>query len=202
MSYIFRSGIGGVGDIDNDLCVDTQNDGSWNRKNYPLIHSCHTDRDPFDNPENGCCLKRAASGNGAISGMGDYVHFIMNFNKYGPGFGFRERTFMKYHGQAHGYVGGAVVDDSQMISRYSPDDPAFWLLHSWLDFIFEIWKNCWGYNKIDAHDLDDHLMAYDPYPVNMPGILFHHLFICSCFHCIHTQENQIVDSISHCIIYQ
>ena len=70
MSYIFRSGIGGIGDIENDLCVDIQNDGAWSRENYPLIHSCHTDRDPLDNIENACCLHRGGSGDGsAVSGM-------------------------------------------------------------------------------------------------------------------------------------
>ena len=57
--------------------VDIQNNGAWNRKNFPLIHACHTDEDPNDNPQNGCCLKRGAQGIGAdISGISSYVYFI------------------------------------------------------------------------------------------------------------------------------
>ena len=148
--------------------------GAWNRDNYPLIHACHEDEDVEDNIDNGCCLKRGGpSKSSSLSATSSYVHFIKTFKNFGPAHGFRQATFMKYHGEAHGYIGGSLQDYTQMISRYSPEDPAFFMLHTWLDYIFEVWKNCWGYNQISAEDLDDYLMAYDPFPINSPGLFFH-----------------------------
>ena len=53
-----------------------------------------------------------------------------------------------------------------MISRYAPDDPIFWLTHSWLDYIYTVWKNCWGYNQIESKDLDNYPKAYYSFPNN------------------------------------
>jgi len=53
---------------------------------------------------------------------------------------------------------------THMISRYSSEDPLFYMLHTWLDYVFVAWKQCHGYDQIDASELDTHPRAYFAYP--------------------------------------
>ena len=47
-----------------------------------------------------------------------------------------------------------------MATGYSPDDPIFMLLHSFVAYLRALWASCHGHNKILAEELDDHPEAY------------------------------------------
>lgn len=163
-AYIFNSGLGGIGDIENDDCVDIEDDGAWSVNNFPLQHICHENIVPSDNPSNGCCLKRAAARGQDLSSISAYTNFVKTYNNFGASDGFRKWTFAGMHGEIHGFVGGGWDNYTHMISRYSSEDPLFYLLHSWLDYVFVVWKQCWGYDTIDSSDLDNYPAAYYPWP--------------------------------------
>eukprot|EP01084_Bolivina_argentea_P230600 389030_1 len=162
-SYIFNSGLGGIGDAENDDCVDISDSGSWSVLSFPLIHICHETKNPKDNPTNGCCLKRA-SAKMDVSSLSSYTHFIKKYNNFGARHGFREATFAGLHSEAHSFIGGIWANYTHMISRYSSEDPIFYLLHSWFDYLFVVWKQCWGYNKINSNDLQKYPSAYFAWP--------------------------------------
>ena len=163
-AFIYKSGLGGPGDFANDYCVDTENDGSWNAQLFPLTHVCHEEINPNDNPTDGCCLKRASGLDIDLPSASSFTSFIKEYNNFGGNDGFREYTFAGYHGGIHAFVGGSWANDTHMISRFASEDPIFYLVHSWLDYIFTVWKQCWKYNHIDPTDLDDHPAAYYPWP--------------------------------------
>eukprot|EP00483_Globobulimina_turgida_P004162 UN04170 len=47
-----------------------------------------------------------------------------------------------------------------MATGYSPDDPIFMVLHSYVAYIRAMWATCHGYNTIAAEDLDEYPDAY------------------------------------------
>eukprot|EP00484_Ammonia_sp_Unknown_P020004 CAMPEP_0197030500 /NCGR_PEP_ID=MMETSP1384-20130603/9728_1 /TAXON_ID=29189 /ORGANISM="Ammonia sp." /LENGTH=623 /DNA_ID=CAMNT_0042459871 /DNA_START=16 /DNA_END=1887 /DNA_ORIENTATION=+ len=169
-AFAFNSGLGGVGELDHDECVNIENDGAWSRAAFPLEHVCHTDLSPQDNVDNGCCLKRAAARGADVSGVSEYTRFIKSEVNYGANNGFRFWTFLDIHGEVHVFVGGGWDSYTHMISRFASEDPLFYLLHSWLDYLFVVWKQCWGYDQIAVDELDEHPAAYFSWPKNVDGI--------------------------------
>eukprot|EP00485_Elphidium_margaritaceum_P001109 CAMPEP_0202697796 /NCGR_PEP_ID=MMETSP1385-20130828/11103_1 /ASSEMBLY_ACC=CAM_ASM_000861 /TAXON_ID=933848 /ORGANISM="Elphidium margaritaceum" /LENGTH=625 /DNA_ID=CAMNT_0049354343 /DNA_START=41 /DNA_END=1918 /DNA_ORIENTATION=- len=165
-AFVFKSGIGGPGEPDHDECVNAENDGAWSREDFPLPHVCHELESAADNPTNGCCLKRAAGRTSLdLSGVSGYTNFIKKYPNFGADIGFRSWTFNGKHGEVHSFVGGGFDSYTHMISRYASEDPLFYMLHSWLDYVYVVWKQCWGYNKIAPEDLDQHPSAYFEYPI-------------------------------------
>ena len=162
-AYIFNSGLGGPGRIDSDDCVALTDDGAWSVKELPLEHICHEEMYPEDNPTNGCCLKRLG-GYSDLSAVASYTHFINTKVHFGAEHGFRAGLFNKFHNEAHIFSGGNFNNYTHMISRFSSEDPLFYMLHSWLDFIFVVWKQCHSYNEISSDELDGHPFAYFAYP--------------------------------------
>merc|ERR1719334_605499 len=57
----------------------------------------------------------------------------------------------------------AMGDECQscaMATGYSPDDPIFMLLHSFVAYLRAVWAGCHGYDHIDSFILDNHPDVY------------------------------------------
>merc|ERR1719221_2450715 len=55
---------------------------------------------------------------------------------------------------------GDECQSCAMATGYSPDDPIFMMLHSFVAYLRAIWAGCHGYDNIDSFILDNHPDVY------------------------------------------
>merc|ERR1719420_1745541 len=153
--WILNTVLGGRGDPDNLLCVDTDPAGAWSQPNWNIRETCdHMNEDAHV----GCCLKRDLW---PEEDLGDVVEVgglceRTDFEPFSGGVAF-------YHQKVHWLFGrGDLCTKCAMATGYSPDDPIFMALHSFAAYLRAIWASCHGYDNIAEADLDQHPEAYKP----------------------------------------
>lgn len=154
--YILNSGLGGNGDSNDDWCI---NDASLFSKNngYKPVRDC-----PPENNNGNCCLKRMNSL--SILDFADstlIAQLIATNSHYAD---FRSQLEM-YHNWAHVRIGGSG-GIGQLNSRYSPDDPIFFLIHAYIDYIWSLWQDCYNYETLDIIQAANTPAAYQGDEVN------------------------------------
>lgn len=154
--YVLNSGLGGNGDQNDDWCI---NDSSLFSKNngYEPVRDC-----PPENNNGNCCLKRMNSL--SILDFADstlFAQLIATNSQYSD---FRSELEM-YHNWAHVRIGGSG-GIGQLNSRYSPDDPIFFLIHAYIDYIWSLWQDCYNYETLNIIQAANTPAAYQGDEVN------------------------------------
>jgi len=127
--FILNSGLGGDG---NGQCLS---DPVWGVGNYdPNGGNCLV-RDLDYPDESGVCTFYSASQ-------------IMDVIDYSAEYGiFRPTIEGTPHALPHVCIGGDV--GAHMATYYSPDDPIFYLHHTFVDFIWAVWQDCNNYDGVE-----------------------------------------------------
>eukprot|EP01084_Bolivina_argentea_P014757 27593_1 len=143
--FIFNTVFGGDGDAEHGYNV---NDKIWNIPNYWVPHHSLCDDIeifPF------CGLKRDKSDTQLMPTTSEIARAII-MNPSSKGY---SRKMSVYHGYVHKYFG--ANSKVAMKGSFATDDPIFFLLHSYLDYLRALWASCWNYDKINKNDLNiDH----------------------------------------------
>ena len=159
MYDILNSGLGGNGDINDNNCI---NDESLFSKNSEYI--------PFDCSRTGidgkCCLQRSVCNNNGIgcdiASIPDLIGNIILWDFYGSdiggdivnNYGYREILETEIHVAVHNTMGGfGHLGDS----LFAPDDPIFYLLHSFVDYNWALWQDCNDYDLIDKYHINQNI---------------------------------------------
>eukprot|EP01084_Bolivina_argentea_P308254 532974_1 len=163
---ILNSGLGGAGDPKDNYCVI---DGSFGKGKYETLHC-------WEGSEDSCCLTRQScaiedDGCCPMWSPAEIIDMIVNFPIYGLDnqqqppetrppveeqiYGFSDIHEMR-HGMNHDNIGGWFVPNGQQgISlghmanlSFSPDDPVFFLLHTYVDYQWALWQDCHDYDLV------------------------------------------------------
>ncbi len=111
----------------------------------------------------GGCLKRVGSDSYRFFSPAEVLDLIMGKTKLVGGF--RSAFEAGAHSRPHLFIGGA------MNSFASPDDPIFWLHHSYVDKIWSMWQDCHAF--LDPNDISNSTFRVDQVDVELafaPGI--------------------------------
>ena len=140
---ILNSGLGGHGDPMDGYCLI---DGPFRKGQY-FPYECFEGR---FNDSTDCCLRRNVCGNNEtgcwMASISEHMDIINTWSFYGDDNnvswwnddGFREALESGPHGTAHLMIGGnGHLGDIGA----SPDDPIFYLLHSFVDFNWALWQD-------------------------------------------------------------
>eukprot|EP01084_Bolivina_argentea_P014761 27597_1 len=143
--FIFNTVFGGDGDPERGYNV---NDEIWKIPNYWVAHHDLCDdveKFPF------CGLKREISHTQLIPTTAEIAMAIIE----NPSFKDYSREMTMYHGSIHMYFGANTK--VPMHSGWAAEDPIFFVLHSYLDYLRALWASCWNYDRINKNDLNiDH----------------------------------------------
>eukprot|EP00486_Rosalina_sp_Unknown_P011025 CAMPEP_0201592236 /NCGR_PEP_ID=MMETSP0190_2-20130828/190180_1 /ASSEMBLY_ACC=CAM_ASM_000263 /TAXON_ID=37353 /ORGANISM="Rosalina sp." /LENGTH=436 /DNA_ID=CAMNT_0048050907 /DNA_START=269 /DNA_END=1578 /DNA_ORIENTATION=+ len=122
---ILNSGLSGVGDSnDDDKCVT----GNFGRGEYV----------PYD----GDCLKRPTDPSGTISDASTLYNYMTQWENYGSYW----NKLVYPHNNAHCAIGNGDTR-GQLCAMTSPDDPIFYLIHSFVDMQWSLWQDCRNYEE-------------------------------------------------------
>jgi len=152
--WILNTVLGGNGEKGNNNCVtDPRNLRLWGIDKWPIRELCG----PPEDVQQGCCLKRDLDPTQHISNAKDLAPVL-------------EVPFF------HEFLGGVLIEHQRvhwlfgqendncvschMATGYSPDDPIFMLLHSFVAYLRALWAGCHGYDNIDSFILDNHPDVY------------------------------------------
>eukprot|EP01084_Bolivina_argentea_P308261 532987_1 len=164
---ILNSGLGSSGDRRNNYCVT---DGSFAVGSYTPYYCDLTSWRANDGT---CCLRRrtAIRNRGNIDTIPEMTNAIYNDDFYGTDVdlattdiedGFRENVEYYSHGGAHCTMGTCGSSGGHLGNgRFSPDDPIFYLLHTYVDFIWAIWQDTNDYDLVDKSELHLNSDVYD-----------------------------------------
>ena len=156
---LFHLNVGGDGDKLNNFCViDDMNDNSWGDLEYYWSTDADTcmEGEIRDDNDPHCCLKRSVSTSQLLPNSFDIATVYME-NK---NFLLFETEIDHFHSWPHFYL--AVNIWSQMATAYAPDDPIFFLLHTFTLYQRALWTTCFNYDTININQLQNHPMAYTP----------------------------------------
>ena len=151
---IFHLNIGdGGGGEQNDYCVQ---DPLWTRDKY-TTGNAFTLTCERDEIAPNCCLKRAISQSQLLPSSAQIgAVFIRNTN-----FLQFEQQIDAYHVWPHIYL--AVNTYCTMATAYAPDDPLFFLLHTFTIYQRALFTTCNGYDSDHIiNNLDQYEDAYTP----------------------------------------
>jgi len=152
--WILNTVLGGNGNAGNNNCVTDPRDlRLWGIDKWPLRELCG----PPEDVEEGCCLKRNLDSSQHISNPKELAPVIEVpfFHEFLGG-------VLIEHQRVHWMFGqeGDECVSCHMATGYSPDDPIFMLLHSFVAYLRAIWAGCHGYDNIDSFILDNHPDVY------------------------------------------
>jgi len=150
---IYNSHLGGEGDVANFKIVKGS---EWALDRYTTDYACINDTDHFE-PFGHCALKREPVTEHSFLPKAKLFEKAIAEQKYNVFLSVAEAL----HGYIHVFVGQSSCwrCDTQMGGGASPADPLFFLLHSFLDYVRLLRTDCWQFDRIPLHDLDQ----YDPY---------------------------------------
>jgi len=153
--FVLNSVLGGDGDAEHNDCVG----GQWDVDRWPLRELCRDGEDP----DIGCCLKRSLwtemGSNYSLSNASAFAQILEEetFGAFVEGASFE-------HQAVHWLIGNRDhCTDCAMASSYSPDDPIFLLLHSFMAYLRASWAACHGFDALTGDELDAQPMAYTPF---------------------------------------
>jgi len=152
--WILNTVLGGDGEKGNNNCVtDPHNYKLWGIDKWPIRELCG----PPEDVQVGCCLKRNLDSSQTISNAKDLAPVIEVpfFHEFLGG-------VLIEHQRVHWLFGqeGDECVSCHMATGYSPDDPIFMLLHSFVAYLRALWAGCHGYDNIDSFILDNHPDVY------------------------------------------
>eukprot|EP01084_Bolivina_argentea_P100686 180698_1 len=68
--------------------------------------------------------------------------------------GFKGEFQFGFHANSHNFVGGGEALQQKIITTlYAPADPVFYLIHSWVDYVWSLWLTCHGFDEVPLTDL-------------------------------------------------
>merc|ERR1719242_2273312 len=152
--WILNTVLGGNGNKGNNNCVtDPHNYRLWGIDKWPIRELCG----PPEDVTQGCCLKRNLDPTQRLSTAKDLAPVIEVpfFHEFLGG-------VLIEHQKVHWLFGqeGDKCVSCHMATGYSPDDPIFMLLHSFVAYLRAIWAGCHGYDNIDSFILENHPDVY------------------------------------------
>jgi len=147
--WVLNSVFGGDGDEEDRHCIHSE---FWNRENWPLVDLCGAG----ESAESGCCLKRSLTKDIALPTAAQLAQSIAKYSE----FRMFEADVANAHQLVHWLFATPECDSCHMSTGYSPDDPLFMILHSFVAYVRAVWASCHGYQDISAADLDQHPEVY------------------------------------------
>jgi len=133
--FIMNSGLGGDG---NGECLT---DDVWGTDAYtPNGGSCLTRDLDYPDESSVCTFYSASQIMEVIDYSGDYGTF-------------RPMIEGTPHALPHVCIGGDT--GAHMATYYSPDDPIFYLHHTFVDFIWAVWQDCNNYDGVDPESYSE-----------------------------------------------
>ena len=172
---IMNSGLGSTGDLNDNYCVI---DGAFNKDNYTPFY-CRSD---WYSNDNKCCLRRKTSPNGfssRILGVSQMLDLIYSDDFYGTDNdndnidninGIRDNIEGGPHGTCHCILGSCESASQynnyknmrgHLGTNYSPDDPFFYLLHGFVDYVYALWQDYNDYEKVNKYDIGEDIYYGD-----------------------------------------
>jgi len=142
---ILNSGLGGNGQGNND-CVgagfaDYTASTIVDNVNVPCLRRVACTRGcDWNGPESASDLKAL------LEGSGNYAIF-------------RDGLEGTPHGWAHVSIGGS--GHLGWVAN-SPDDPVFYMLHAMVDMQWALWQDCYNYDQVSPHDIDNTMYDGNP----------------------------------------
>ena len=142
--YIFKTGLGGYGDPDDEWTV---NEYSWDvtREQYWVPEFCTAKEDEFPI----CTLKRSYDEmfyEPSAKKVGDAIAEFTTFKDFGEWY--TDKMNLPFRFLSHSY------------------DPIWYLFHSMVSYHQAIWTDCHDYDLIDPDDLDDYPDAYQRFCID------------------------------------
>jgi len=152
--WILNTVLGGNGDKGVNNCVTDPRDlRLWGIDKWPIRELCG----PPEDVQVGCCLKRNLDTTQRLSNPKDLAPVIEVpfFHEFLGG-------VLIEHQRVHWLFGqeGDECVSCHMATGYSPDDPIFMVLHSFVAYLRALWAGCHGYDNIDSFILDNHPDVY------------------------------------------
>eukprot|EP01084_Bolivina_argentea_P094519 169919_1 len=164
---ILNSGLGGSGDPNDNYCVK---DSVFGKGEYePLL--CWEGLDNDDE----CCLVRQSCDEACCTmySPAEMMDMILSYDIYGTDsnrgpnppefevYGFSKVLEMR-HGLNHDVIGGWIDETRTSLGHmanlsYSPDDPVFYLLHSYVDYNWALWQDCHDYDLVAEKDITENI---------------------------------------------
>ena len=149
---ILNSGLGGVGSRWNNYCIMQ---GEFARGQYQALWCDH---------DNSCCLRRNPEQFYSYPTAADMINRILTYTQYGGDTsstgdiggsidGYRESIEGRPHAVAHTATAGS--SQFHLGSFYSPDDPIFYLLHTFVDYNWALWQDCHNFDQLDISSIHD-----------------------------------------------
>eukprot|EP01083_Nonionella_stella_P263997 896086_1 len=162
---ILNSGLGHFGDPGNYNCLNDDNFGQGNYQphycGYNVGECCLTRGNCQEDPDNVCVFQTPQQMIDVITRTANNVYGTdqRNYNN-----GYRYNLEAGSHGQAHIYMGsGGHLSNL----NFSPDDPIFYLLHSFVDYQWSLWADCKDYDLVDKLDIIERIYGGS---LDEPGI--------------------------------
>merc|ERR1719361_3323648 len=152
--WILNTVLGGNGDKGVNNCVTDPRDlRLWGIDKWPIRELCG----PPEDVTQGCCLKRNLDPTQRLStakGLAPVIE-VPFFHEFLGG-------VLIEHQHVHWLFGqeGEECVSCHMATGYSPDDPIFMLLHSFVAYLRAVWAGCHGYDHVDSFILDNHPDVY------------------------------------------
>ena len=153
--------MGSSGGPEDNYCL---NDGPFRKlEYYPADCDGHAD------PAGTCCLRRFPCVNNdptcdPLDGVPQIINIIVVNEDYGSDAqnadaGFRSIFENSNHDLAHPVMGGMIFEVvfGHLATASSPDDPIFYLLHSFVDFIWAVWQDCHDYDLVNRYQITDQI---------------------------------------------
>jgi len=151
--WILNTVFGGNGDPGVNNCVTDPNGLKlWGIDKWPVRELCG----PPEDVSLGCCLKRNVDSSQHMSTAKEVKPIIEVpfFHEFLGG-------VLMEHQRVHWlFAMGDECQSCAMATGYSPDDPIFMLLHSFVAYLRAVWAGCHGYDHIDSFILDNHPDVY------------------------------------------
>jgi len=151
--WILNTVFGGDGDPGVNNCVtDPKGLKLWGIDKWPVRELCG----PPEDVSVGCCLKRNVDATQHMSTAKDVAPIIEVpfFHEFLGG-------VLMEHQRVHWlFAMGDECQSCAMATGYSPDDPIFMLLHSFVAYLRAVWAGCHGYDHVDSFILDNHPDVY------------------------------------------
>eukprot|EP01083_Nonionella_stella_P137933 419667_1 len=134
---------------DHDLCVKGE---LWGINRYTTQYLCAADE-----ISNQCCLKRQRDRTvRTIGSKEELTDAIINDRQFRA----FQHAVAGIHGSVHRLF--AMNNESHMYSNNAAEDPVFLLLHSFVDYIRFMRTDCWQYDQLNIHEIDEYIpYAFD-----------------------------------------
>eukprot|EP01084_Bolivina_argentea_P026988 50160_1 len=158
---ILNSGLGGAGIESDDWCLSPQDTILGKGLGYEPAWHCQ-----FETENEQCCLKRApcdsAQTNCFTFNPSVMIEALITNEVWGDApDDVTETNFRAELERMHGQGGHATLGGSNngvpighlANVGYSPDDPIFFLIHAFVDYSWNLWKDCHDYDLVSEDDI-------------------------------------------------